>query len=232
MARDRPRSLPFQLQLTTLFIFTGFVCAVCAWWGDHSSLVDRVRELELENRIHRDHGAKMRAQILDPTFRWNLNHTWSTTDKFIQMVREDPPHDEFAKKSTAGNDLYRKGVRSIAIAKDPFFRDSVKQLRELLNHPNERIRLRALIALRYIQELSPDRIIDVASEIVSRVAALLDDPSGLVVGEAIIVLRLFGPLARDAVPALRDKLQDDWLASGAASAIARINGDAPPALNR
>lgn len=198
-----------KLSLRDLIWLILMTCLSLAWWLDHSKLTNRcgMYERQISNL--------QKSLSVNPGFGGFQEPAFQgTTDHFIQVLTTGTESDSLQAASSLGR------------AELPLIQESVLRVIQLLqDHPDEEVRKRAVITLRFCQQLAPDKMKNQAQVVVPALLPLLDDPSLLVSGEAIFALRAFGPAANLSIEKLTTIMADDehYWAGWAAMALHDID---------
>ncbi len=190
------------------------IALILGWLVDHRRMDDRIAKLEVQNQIYERQFADLQTRLDTQLMGLQMIYTWANATEFIQALTSVEDRDRFLEMAP-----------SLAKADSTVLDESVQQLLGLIDSPEEEIRIRAVITLRFLQELGNDRMQRHAEAAANKLAALLEDSSTDVVGETLYALKSFGSASSPALGNLNHKMMNDeeWYAPGAALAVHAID---------
>ena len=176
-----------QYRLRTLLITVTAIGVMLAWWLDHKRLSSHLRMREQQIGQLQRQVSQRTGYFLAPGIRFK------TPDELVAFLK-DGSDDDFVREEWGG------WIGS------HLSEQAVPQLIELLRYPNEDTRRHAAILLGWIGQKKCPSISDPIPALISA----MDDSSRIVRVESTNAIRKYGPLAKEALPRLRqDMLRDN-----------------------
>lgn len=186
-----------------------------AWYVDHRQASQRLRQAELQIAIYERQFADLQRRLAERGGAGAQTlHYWNDADEFIEALTAADDEEQFLDFAP-----------SLAKSDAPVLDQAIEQLVGLFEDANEQTRRRAVIAVRFLQQLDPTRMQPHADAVVMGLIPLLNDPSSGVAGETLFALETFGPSAEPARDALERHMADDrqWWAPQAALTLAAVD---------
>jgi hypothetical protein len=197
-----------RIQLRDLFWLMLVVGLGLTWWLDRSRIQNRSEMYAsqvagLQRLVNERSGFTIRSLAFE-----------GSDQEYIAALRKPKSEETFYEQT-----------RSLSEADEGLIQATVPQIIALLNDPDDEVRRRSAIALRFLHELSPAKVAPSAATSVDGLIPLLDDTNTTVVVETIITLGSLGPAARPALERLQRRAADDedFYAARAAMAVHEID---------
>jgi hypothetical protein len=196
-----------------LLLLVALCGVVAAWISDRHRLEARNRRLLTANRAQSDQIDRLKRRLDTRFSAVQAVYWWPSADEYIEMLKTAADEHAFLEKAS-----------SIAGADQAVVDDVVQAMIRLLDRADETTVERVLMSFQFIQEAAADKLAEHAPLITSSVVPLLASDSDRIVASSISTLQSFGPVAHEALPHLRKRMNDDsdYFAPVAATAISKI----------